>query len=209
MKVVAFNGSPRVGGNTEQAIKFVFAELQAHGIETELVQLGGRKVFGCLACGNCRKTKNNRCGRQDDEMNAYFQKMLEADGIILGSPVYFSNVSTEIKALIDRCGFVAKANGDPLKGKVGAAVISARRAGATFTYAAINMFFGISQMIVPGSTYWNMTLSLDPGDIQKDAEGIRTFKTLGQNMADLLHKLHPQSPCSPATKCDAVAGDLA
>ena len=190
MKVVAFNGSPRVGGNTEQAIKIVFDELRKHGIETELVQLGGRKVYGCLACGKCREKKDNRCVRKDDEMNTYIQKMLEADGIILGSPVYFSNVSTEIKALIDRCGFVAKANGDVLKGKVGAAVVSARRAGATFTYAAINMFFGISQMIVPGSSYWNMTLALQPGDIQKDAEGIRTFKTLGQNMAHLLQKLH-------------------
>jgi multimeric flavodoxin WrbA len=190
MKVVAFNGSPRVGGNTEQAIKIVFEELQKSGIETELVQLGGRKVYGCLACWKCREKKDNRCVRNDDEMNTYIQKMFAADGIILGSPVYFSNVSTEIKALIDRCGFVAKANGDVLKGKVGAAVVVARRAGATFTYAAINMFFGINQMVVPGSSYWNLSLALHPGDIQKDDEGLRTFKTLGQNMAHLLQKLH-------------------
>jgi multimeric flavodoxin WrbA len=190
MKVVAFNGSPRVGGNTEQAIKIVFEELQKSGIETELVQLGGRKVYGCLACGKCREKKDKRCVRKDDEMNTYIQKMIEADGIILGSPVYFSNVSTEIKALIDRCGFVTKGNGDLLKGKVGAAVVSARRAGATFTYAAINMFFGISQMIIPSANYWNLTLSLQPGDIQKDAEGQQTFRTLGQNMAHLLLKLH-------------------
>jgi multimeric flavodoxin WrbA len=190
MKVVAFNGSPRVGGNTEQAIKIVFDELQKCGIEAELVQLGGRKVYGCLACGKCREKKDNRCVRNDDEMNAFIQKMFAADGIILGSPVYFSNVSTEIKALIDRCGFVAKANGDTLKGKVGAGVVAARRAGATFTYAAINMFFGINQMVIPGSSYWNMTLALQPGDIQKDEEGIRTFKTLGQNMAHLMQKLH-------------------
>jgi multimeric flavodoxin WrbA len=190
MKVVAFNGSPRVGGNTEQAIKIVFEELQKSGIETELVQLGGRKVYGCLACGKCREKKDKRCVRKDDEMNTYIQKMIEADGIILGSPVYFSNVSTEIKALIDRCGFVTKGNGDLLKGKVGAAVVAARRAGATFTYAAINMFFGISQMIIPSANYWNLTLSLQPGDIQKDAEGQQTFRTLGQNMAHLLLKLH-------------------
>jgi multimeric flavodoxin WrbA len=190
MKVVAFNGSPRVGGNTEQAIKIVFEELQKNGIETELVQLGGRKVYGCLACGKCREKKDKRCVRNDDEMNTYIQKMIEADGIILGSPVYFSNVSTEIKALIDRCGFVTKGNGDLLKGKVGAAVVAARRAGATFTYAAINMFFGISQMIIPSANYWNLTLSLQPGDIQKDAEGQQTFRTLGQNMAHLLLKLH-------------------
>jgi multimeric flavodoxin WrbA len=190
MKVVAFNGSPRVGGNTEQAIKLVFEELHKQGIETELIQLGGRKVYGCLACGKCREKKDNRCVRTDDDMNIFIQKIFEADGIILGSPVYFSNVSTEIKALIDRCGFVAKANGDPLKGKVGVGVIAVRRAGATFTYAAINMFFGISQMIIPCSSYWNMTLALQPGDIQNDAEGIRTFKTLGQNMAHLMKKLH-------------------
>ena len=172
------------------------------------MELGdGERVYGCLACGKCREKKDNRCVRKDDEMNTYIQKMLEADGIILGSPVYFSNVSTEIKALIDRCGFVSKANGDSLKGKVGAAVVAARRAGATFTYAAINMFFGISQMIVPGSSYWNMTLALQPGDIQKDAEGIRTFKTLGQNMAHLM-KIVGDTPVSCKDNHVCWGGDL-
>jgi multimeric flavodoxin WrbA len=191
MKVVAFNGSPRVNGNTAQSIQIVLAELQKEGIETEVVQLGGRKVFGCLSCGKCWETKNGRCIRQDDEMNTYIQKMREADGIIIGSPTYFSNVSTEVKALIDRCGFVAKANdGDFLRGKVGAAVISVRRAGSTFVYSAINFFFGIAEMVIPTSSYWNMTLSLDPGDVQKDAEGIQTFQTLGKNMAKLLKQVN-------------------
>ena len=193
MKVVAFNGSPRPNGNTAQSIRIVFGELQKEGIETEFVQLGGRKVFGCLACGKCWESKNNRCIRQDDEMNTFIQKMQEADGIIIGSPTYFSNVSTEVKALIDRAGFVSKANGgDLLRGKVGASVISVRRAGSTFVYSAINFFFGIAEMVIPGSSYWNMTLSLEPGDVQKDAEGIETFKTLGKNMARLLKQVKGQ-----------------
>lgn len=190
MKVVAFNGSPRKEGNTAQAIKIVFAELQKEGVQTEFVQLGGRKVFGCLACGKCGQNKNNRCARTDDEMNIFIEKMIEADGIIIGSPTYFSNVSTEVKALIDRCGYVNKANGGSiLKQKVGAPVISVRRAGSNFVYSAINFFFGISEMIIPSSSYWNMTLSREPGDIQNDQEGIKTFQTLGANMAWLLMKI--------------------
>ena len=191
MKVVAFNGSPRVNGNTAQGISIVLEELKKEGIETEMIQLGGRKVFGCLACGKCWEMKNNRCIRQDDEMNAFIEKIQEADGIIIGSPTYFSNVSPEVKALIDRCDFVAKANGgDMLRGKAGAAVVSVRRAGSTFTYAAINFFFGIAEMVIPSSSYWNMTLALEPGDIQKDDEGIQTFQTLGKNMAGVLKKLN-------------------
>ena len=191
MKVVAFNGSPRANGNTAQSLQIVLKELEKEGISTELVQLGGKKVFGSLACGKCYENRDNRCSRKDDELNTFIQKMNEADGILIGSPTYFSNVSTEVKALIDRCGFVNKANeGKILRGKVGAAVVSVRRAGSNFTYAAINFFFGIAEMIIPGSSYWNMTLALEPGDVQKDEEGIRTFETLGRNMAKLLKQIH-------------------
>ena len=191
MKVVAFNGSPRTNGNTAQSLQMVLKELEKEGIETELIQLGGHKVFGCLACGKCYERRDNTCARQDDEMNNFIAKMNQADGILIGSPTYFSNVSTEVKALIDRCGFVNKANeGKILRGKVGAAVVSVRRAGSNFTYAAINFFFGIAEMIIPGSSYWNMTLALEPGDVQKDEEGIRTFETLGRNMAKLLKQIH-------------------
>lgn len=190
MKVVAFNGSPRVNGNTKQSLEIVLNELKKEGIETEIIQLGGRKVFGCLACGKCRETKNNRCARKDDEMNTFIQKMEEADGIIIGSPTYFSNVSSEVKALIDRCGYVAKSNGGTLlKGKVGASVVAARRAGSTFTYSAINFFFGIAEMVICSSNYWNLTLARDPGEVQNDAEGIQTFETLGKNMAQLLKQV--------------------
>lgn len=190
MKVVAFNGSPRANGNTMHSLKLVCEQLENAGIETEIVQLGGQKVFGCCACYKCREIKNGRCVRTDDDMNSFISKAVEADGILLGSPVYFSNVSTEMKAFIDRCGFVAKGNDSLLKGKVGAAVVAVRRAGATFTYSAINFFFGINEMIVPGSTYWNLTVALKPGDAANDAEGIATFENLGRNMASLMKKLN-------------------
>ncbi len=190
MKVVAFNGSPRIDGNTAQSLKIVLAQIQQEGIETELIQLGGRKVYGCLACMKCWESKDNRCARTDDDMNLFIQKMQEADGIIIGSPTYFSNVSTEVKALIDRCGFVSKANGgDILRGKVGAGVVAVRRAGSNFTYAAINFFFGIAEMVIPGTSYWNMTLACEPGDVQNDAEGIQTFQLLGKNIARLLKQI--------------------
>ncbi len=189
MKVVAFNGSPRPRGNTAQALETALAELRREGIETELVQVGGRRVYGCLACMQCRQNKDLRCARRDDEMNDLMAKMFAADGIIIGSPTYFSNVTSEVKALIDRCGYVARANGNPLRGKVGAAVVAARRAGANFTFAAINFFFTINEMIVPGSSYWNITQARDVGDYQRDAEGMATFKRLGENMAALLKKI--------------------
>ena len=189
MKVIAFNGSPRRKGNTAQAIEIVFKELQARGIETELVQLGGEKLFGCLACYQCMKNKDGHCARKDDKMNEFIDKLKTADGIVIGSPTYFSNVTSEVKAFIDRAGFVNRANGgDFLRGKAGAAVVSVRRAGATFVYSAINFYFGISEMNIPGSVYWNMTTALEPGDIQHDAEGIRTFEVLGKNLAELLKK---------------------
>jgi len=189
MKVVAFNGSPRRGGNTELSLKIVLEELEKEGIETELVQLGGRKVFGCAACNLCWKNKDKRCARKDDEMNEFLAKLFEADGVLIGSPTYFSNVTAEVKAFIDRAGFVALANGGLLRRKVGAAVVSVRRAGSNFTYAAINFFFGISEMIVPGSTYWNMAVGEERGDVLNDAEGIETMRNLGRNMAWTMKKL--------------------
>lgn len=190
MKVVAFNGSPRPEGNTFLALNLVLDELKKEGIETELVQIGNRKLFNCLACYKCSENKDKQCARKDDDMNLFIEKMAEADGILIGSPVHFSNVSSNVKALIDRCGLVARANDEMLQRKVGAAVVVVRRAGATFTYAAINMFFGINQMIIPGSSYWNVGLGREPGQVLKDEEGVKTFQTLGRNMAWLLKKLH-------------------
>jgi multimeric flavodoxin WrbA len=188
MKVIAFNGSPRKRGNTYYAIQMVFKELKKEGIKTELVQLGGTGIKGCKACYACFKKKNKRC-IQNDKLNTFIEKMIEAEGIIIGSPTYFSNVSTEVKALIERAGLVAIANDHLFKRKVGAAVVAVRRAGATHVYSSVNFFFGIGQMIIPGSSYWNLGIGLNPGDILKDKECATTFRDLGQNMAWLLRKL--------------------
>lgn len=189
MKVIGINGSPRKDGNTGILIRKVFDELEKEGIETELVDLAGKKMHGCIACYRCAQNQDKRCAVTGDFMNECISKMLEADGIILGSPVYFSNVSAEMKALIDRAGLVAKVNGDMLKRKVGASVVAVRRAGALHVFNSMNHFFFISQMVVPGSSYWNLGIGRDKGEVEGDAEGMQTMKHLGQNMAWLLKKL--------------------
>ena len=188
MKVVAFNGSARKDGNTAILIQRVLQVLEAKGIETELIQLVGEQIRGCNACRTCYSTKNKRCAIEDDNVNAYIQKMIEADGIILGSPVYFSMMTPEMKALIDRAGYVVRANPDMFKRKVGAAVVAVRRAGGISTFDAINHFFLISQMIVPGSSYWNIGVGRKKGDVEGDEEGMKIMEDLGKNMAWLLKK---------------------
>jgi len=190
MKVIAFNGSPRKKGNTAMLVNSVFDELKKEGIETELLQLGGKDIKGCLGCMKCFEVQDNTCvTRKDDILNEYFQKMIRADGIIIGSPTYFSNVSSEVKALIDRAGLVSIANGHLLKRKVGAAVVAVRRAGATDVFDAINKFFFINQVIVPGSVYWNLGFGLNKEEVKDDDEGMNTMKILGENMAWLLKKI--------------------
>jgi multimeric flavodoxin WrbA len=189
MKVVAFNGSPRKNGNTSVLIKHVLEELQRERIETELVQIGGQGLHGCIACFRCFENKNKRCAVEDDEVNECITKMLEADGIILASPTYFANVTAELKALIDRAGMVAKANDDMFRHKIGAAVVAVRRSGGNHVFNSINHFFLISQMVVPGSRYWNVGVGRDIGDVEGDEEGLEIMKTLGQNMAWLLNKV--------------------
>ena len=191
MKVIAFNGSARKDGNTAILIRRVFSVLENEGIETELIQLPGEQIHGCTACGTCRKVQNKQCKIVADNVNKYIEKMVEADGIILGSPTYFSMMTSEMKALIDRSGFVGRANGDIFKRKVGAAVVAVRRAGGIPTFDAINHFFLISQMIVPGSSYWNVGIGLQKGDVEKDEEGLKTMEDLGKNMAWLLKKINP------------------
>ena len=188
MKVVAFNGSSRADGNTAILIRRVFSVLESEGIETELIQLAGQQIHTCMACGTCKKVQNKECKIVNDNVNMYIQKMAEADGIILGSPTYFSMMSPQMKALIDRSGYVARANGHMFKFKVGAAVVAVRRAGGMPTFDAINHFFLISQMIIPGSSYWNIGIGNEKGDVEKDEEGLRTMQTLGKNMAWLLKK---------------------
>ena len=188
MKVVAFNGSARKDGNTAILVRQVFCELEKEGIDTELVQLAGQTIGGCTACGQCFKKKNRRCVVDDDIANQCLEKMVEADGLILASPTYFADVSTELKALIDRAGFVARANDDMLRRKIGAAVVAVRRAGSIHAFDTINHFFLIGQMVIPGSIYWNMGFGLAKGDVKQDEEGLKTMQVLGQNMAWLLKK---------------------
>ncbi len=188
MKVVAFNGSARKDGNTAILIRRVLQVLEEEGIKTELIQLAGKQIRGCNACRTCYTTKNKRCVIEDDNVNKYIQKMLKAHGIILGSPVYFSMVTPELKALMDRAFYVARANSDMFKRKVGAAVVAVRRAGGMTTFDAINHFFLISQMIVPGSSYWNIGIGRKKGDVENDEEGMETIANLGKNMAWLLKK---------------------
>lgn len=189
MKVIGISGSPRSGGNTELMIRRVFTILEKEGIETELIQIGGKPIRGCIACMKCFERKDNLCAVMSDEMNDIYQKLLQADAIILGSPTYFADVTSEMKALIDRCGMIARANGDALQRKVGAAIVTARRGGAIHTFDTMNHFFFISQMIVPGSTYWNMGLGRAPGEVEEDGEGMTTMDILGINMAWLLKKI--------------------
>jgi multimeric flavodoxin WrbA len=189
MKVVAFNGSARKDGNTAILVNVVLKELKKAGIKTELVQLAGKKIRGCTACGKCFENQDKQCAVKGDVANDCIEKMLQADGIILASPTYFADVSTELKALIDRSGFVAKANQDMFKRKVGAGVIAVRRGGAIHAFDTINHFFFINQMIVPGSSYWNIGIGLAPGDVNGDDEGISIMMTLGANMAWLMKKI--------------------
>jgi multimeric flavodoxin WrbA len=193
MKVVAFNGSARKDGNTAILIREVFSELEAEGIETEMIQLAGKTIHGCIACGKCFEKKNQRCVVDNDFANECIEKMVEADSIILACPTYFADVSTEMKALIDRAGFVARANQDMLKRKIGAAVVAVRRVGAIHVFDTMNHFFLIGQMIIVGSSYWNVGIGLAKGDVEQDKEGLETMRTLGRNMAWLLKKIAPNA----------------
>ncbi len=189
MKVVAFNGSARKGGNTAILLRYVLNELEAEGIETELIELSGKTIHGCISCRTCASRKDGRCAQANDYGNECIDKMVAADGILLGSPTYVTDITPEIKALIDRACLVAGANGGLLRRKVGAGVVAVRRAGAIHAFDSLNHFFLITEMIVPGSSYWNIGIGRDKGEVEKDEEGIRTMKTLGRNMAWLLKRV--------------------
>ena len=189
MKVVAFNGSARKDGNTALLINHALAELQKEGIETELVQLSGEVIRGCTACYKCFASKDNRCAVAGDVVNSCITKMVAADGIIIGSPTYFADISAETKALIDRAGMVGRANGNCYRRKVGAAVVAVRRGGAIHAFDSINHFFLISEMIIAGSSYWNIGIGRNIGEVENDTEGIEVMADLGRNMAWLLKKL--------------------
>jgi multimeric flavodoxin WrbA len=190
MKVIAFNGSGRKNGNTALLLNTVLDELSRKGIETELVQLAGKAPQGCIACYKCFENKDRKCAVTTDKLNEYLAKMIKADGILLGSPVYFADATANIKALIERCGMVAFANGGLFIRKVGASVVAVRRAGAIHAFDTLNHLFLHGQMIIVGSSYWNVGIGRNPGQVKEDEEGIQTMQTLGKNMAWLLEKIH-------------------
>ncbi len=191
MYAIAINGSPRKGGNTEILLKEVLSELKKADWEVELVQVGGTDIRGCIACGQCRKKKNNKCELDKDVFNKVFKKMVRADAILCGSPTYFAAVSADLKALLERAGFVALSNENAFAGKIGAAVVAVRRGGATHAFDTINHMFQISRMIIPGSTYWNMGYGLEKGDVQGDDEGLNNMRHLGQTIDWLGRAINP------------------
>ncbi len=189
MKVIAINGSARKDGNTAILIRHAFAALEKEGVDTELVQLAGERLRGCVACYQCWKNKDGACVIKDDIVNSCIEKMKGANGIILASPTYFADVTSEMKALMDRSGMVARANGDMFQRKAGAAIVAVRRAGAIHAFDTLNHFFLIGQMIIPGSSYWNVGVGRNIGEVENDEEGVQTMKSLGENMAWLLKRI--------------------
>lgn len=183
MKVVAFNGSPKKEGNTYSAINLVAEELKKEGIETEIVHVGNKLIRGCLACGQCAKNKDEKCVIKDDEVNSWIQKMKDADGIIIGSPVYYSAIAGTMKSFLDRAFYVTGVNGGMLNYKVGASVAAVRRSGGIPTFEQLNNYLSYAQMIIPTSNYWNVIHGTKPGDALKDDEGVQIMRVLGKNMA--------------------------
>jgi multimeric flavodoxin WrbA len=193
MKVLGINCSPRKGGNTELLIYEVFKALEKEDIKTEFFQLGGKEVNGCIACMKCRKKKDGFCHQKNEVINRCIARMLKADAIIIGSPVYHADVTAYCKSLIEVASYALGGAGTPLKHIPGAAVIAVRRGGAIHTFDSINHFFLINEMIIPGSSYWNIGIGREKGEVLKDEEGMRTMKVLGENMAWLMKKIKDKS----------------
>ncbi|MCW4037611.1 MAG: flavodoxin family protein [Candidatus Bathyarchaeota archaeon] len=186
MRILGVVGSPRVEGNTERVVAEALKAAEEDDAETELLRLADRDLKPCDACLSCRKT--GEC-RIPDDFNSIFEKMVQADGIILASPVYFSSATPQMKALIDRAGYLSIAKGRVFENKVGGAIAVARRAGQNFTFAQLLFFFLHQGMIVPGSTYWNVAFGRNRGDVDTDEEGLRTARNLGKKMVWLISKI--------------------
>jgi multimeric flavodoxin WrbA len=190
MKIIGINGSPRREGNTSRMLASLFETLREEGIETELIQVGGTDIRGCRSCYACIRNKDRKCSASQDCFNGIFEKMIAADGMVLASPTYFADITPELKALIDRSGFVSRANGGLFRHKVGAGVVSLRRGGGIHAYDSINHLFQICQMFIVGSTYWNLGFGGREGDeVLRDNEALENMGDLGRSMAFLLKKL--------------------
>ncbi|MCD6504475.1 flavodoxin family protein [Candidatus Bathyarchaeota archaeon] len=186
VKVIGIVGSPRAGGNTELLVREALNSAEEQGAETELITLGNKEIKPCDACLTCRKTKECRI---KDDFQQIFDKMVEADGIIIGSPVYFGSATPQVKALIDRAGYLSIAKGRVFERKVGGPLVVARRAGQNFTFAELLFFFLHQGMIVPGSTYWNVAFGRERGEVKKDDEGVKTARNFGERVVWLIKKI--------------------
>lgn len=200
MKVIAINGSPKAKGNTYHAIKLVSEEMEKFGIETEIIHVGNQVFRGCMACGACAKNRDEKC-IFDDGINDIIQRMKEADGIILGSPVHYSAIAGTMKSFLDRAFYVAGVNGGLFRYKVGASVVAVRRSGGLPTFNQLNNFINYSEMLMPTSNYWNVIHGRAPEEVLQDEEGIQIMKVLGKNMAWLL-KLVENGKNIPAPEKD-------
>lgn len=185
MKVVAFNGSPKQEGNTFHAIKMVAEELEKEGIDVEIIHVGNKNIRGCLACNGCVRNQNEKCVIKD-EVNEWIQKMKEADGIILGSPVHYASIGATMKAFLDRAFYVTSVNNSMLRHKVGASVVAVRRSGGVPTFEQLNQYINYSEMLMPTSNYWNVIHGTAPGEVKGDEEGKQIMRVLGKNMAWLM-----------------------
>ncbi|MCU4173463.1 flavodoxin family protein [Carboxylicivirga sp. N1Y90] len=198
MKVIAINGSPRKKGNTYQALKMVTDVLEQEGIEVEILQLGAQEIKGCTGCNACFKSRNEQCIIKDDSVDEFIQKMKEADGILLGSPVYWAAINGTMKSFLDRVFYVAGANGGLFRHKVGAAVVSVRRTGGIPAFQTLNQYLQYSEMFMPASNYWNVLHGNKPGEVQDDVEGQQIARILGKNMAFLLKAVEQSKDLLPA-----------
>lgn len=186
MKVIAINGSPKAKGNTYQAIMMVGEELKKEGIELEIVHVGNKRISGCLSCGACAKNQNEKCIIEDDIVNEAIQKMKEADGIIISSPVHYAAIGGTMKSFLDRAFYVSGVNGSLFRHKIGVAVVADRRSGGVTTFSQLNNYLNYSEMLMPTSNYWNVIFGRAPGEVEQDEEGKQIMRILGKNMVWLM-----------------------
>ena len=198
MKVVAINGSPHKEGNTYHALMGVGKQLMENGIDFEIIHIGNKAVRGCMACGGCSRNKDEKCVITTDPLNEWVQKMKDADGIILGSPVYYAGIPGTMKSFLDRAFYVSGSNGNLFRHKVGAAVVAVRRTGGSSTFDSLNHYLNYSEMILATSNYWNITHGLSSGEVLQDTEGVQIMEVLGRNMAWILKMREQTKDSVPA-----------
>ncbi len=202
MKVIAINGSPKKEGNTYHALKMVGDELIASGIDFKILHIGHKMIHGCTACGKCVQNKDEKCVIKTDELNEWIQKIKKADGIIIGSPVYYSGIAGTMKSFLDRLFYVAGANGGLFRQKVAAAVVAVRRSGGSATFDSLNHYLTYSEMIIATSSYWNILHGRSEGEVLQDTEGKQVMRVLGKNMAWLLKMKEATSATLQAPKAE-------